>query len=69
MNYVNEKGNDIYDVMCPPINNQGGEERDSKRNVEGEDFLKEELILNTMRILDKIMKLNLIWVLDYSLGD
>ncbi|CAD8168125.1 unnamed protein product [Paramecium pentaurelia] len=71
MNYVNEKGGELYEIMCPPIHNQGGEERDSKRNQNqvGPDILKDELILNTMRILDKVMKLNLIWVLDYSLGD
>jgi inositol 1,4,5-triphosphate receptor type 1/inositol 1,4,5-triphosphate receptor type 3 len=38
-------------------------------NYVGEDILKDELILNTTRILDKIMKLNLITVLDYSLDE
>ena len=32
MNYVNEIGGEIHEIMCPPVNSQGGEERDSKRN-------------------------------------
>lgn len=35
----------------------------------GLDVLSNELILNSTLILDKIIKLQLMWVLDYSLVD